>query len=213
VFEHGVSGKLDDAGSRTPAAMPLREKQFSAPALHSGLRRACFPISSCLRRNGLHLRLDLMNPVRLIFAIVAPLVACAVGAQSAGRQLPTRSLTAGVHLITAEVAADDQSRELGLMYRHDLEPNHGMLFVFDPAFKACMWMRNTLIPLSVAFIDADGRVVNIEEMQPQTDQVHCARHDVPFALEMAHGWFAERSLKPGQTVIGGLQELVKTAKP
>jgi hypothetical protein len=87
-----------------------------------------------------------------------------------------------------------------------------MLFVFDPAFKACMWMRNTLIPLSVAFIDADGRVVNIEDMQAQTDQIHCARREVPFALEMARGWFAERSLKPGETVIGGLPQQAPVRK-
>jgi uncharacterized protein len=145
-----------------------------------------------------------MRPARLIVTVVAPLIGWVACAQMAGRELPTIPLTAGVHLITAEVAADDQSREAGLMYRRGLAPNHGMLFVFDPAFKACMWMRNTLIPLSVAFIDANGRVVNIEEMQAQTDQVHCARREVPFALEMAHGWFAERNLKPGDTVIGGL---------
>jgi hypothetical protein len=125
-------------------------------------------------------------------------------AQQSAPTLPTLSLTAGVHLITAEVAADEPSRELGLMHRDRLQPNHGMLFVFDPAMKACMWMRNTLIPLSVAFIQADGRIVNVEEMQPNTDQIHCARREVPFALEMASGWFAERGLKPGQTVIKGL---------
>jgi uncharacterized membrane protein (UPF0127 family) len=149
-----------------------------------------------------------MNSTRLASLtaalIAAALAALTAGAQQGGRVLPTRSLTAGVHLITAEVATDDASRELGLMHRRSLEPNHGMLFVFDPAFKACMWMRNTLIPLSVAFIDADGRIVNIEEMQAQTDQLHCARREVAFALEMDRGWFAERSLKPGQTVIGGL---------
>ena len=140
----------------------------------------------------------------MIVAIATSLVALLSSAQQGGRVLPSIPLTAGVHLISAEVAADDKSRELGLMYRRGLEPNHGMLFVFDPAFKACMWMRNTLIPLSVAFIDADGRVVNIEEMQAQTDQIHCARREVPFALEMAKSWFSERGLKPGETVIGGL---------
>jgi uncharacterized protein len=147
-----------------------------------------------------------MSLPRLIVAMVASTAALTACAQTPGRELPTRPLTAGVHLITAEVAADDQSRELGLMYRRELAPNHGMLFVFDPAFKACMWMRNTLIPLSVAFIDANGRVVNIEDMQAQTDQVHCARREVPFALEMARGWFAERNLKAGETVIGGLPQ-------
>jgi uncharacterized protein len=153
-----------------------------------------------------------MNLARLIVATAGSLTAWVACAQMAGRELPTVPLTAGVHLITAEVATDEQSRELGLMYRRSLAPNHGMLFIFDPAFKACMWMRNTLIPLSVAFIDANGRIVNIEEMQEQTDKVHCARHEVPYALEMAHGWFAERGLKAGQTVIGGLPQEAKTAK-
>lgn len=150
-----------------------------------------------------------MKPARPIVAIVFLLAALAALAQTARRELPTRSLTAGVHLITAEVAADDQSREIGLMYRHELAPNHGMLFVFDPPYKACMWMRNTLIPLSVAFIDTSGRIVNIEEMQAQTDQIHCARREVPFALEMAHGWFSDRGLNAGQTVIGGLPSVAK----
>ena len=161
-----------------------------------------------------------MKPTRLaglpvlltIAAIAAALCAPPAAAQAANRALPTRSLTAGIHLITAEVAADEQSREVGLMFRRELEPNHGMLFVFDPAFKACMWMRNTLIPLSVAFLDADGRVVNIEEMQAQTDQIHCARREVPFALEMGRRWFAERGLKPGETVIGGLPGVAGAAK-
>jgi uncharacterized membrane protein (UPF0127 family) len=162
-----------------------------------------------------------MNSTRLTGLTIAALATAAIaaalclppaGAQPAGPVLPTRSLTAGIHLITAEVAADDRSRELGLMNRPGLEPNHGMLFVFDPAFKACMWMRNTLIPLSVAFIDAGGRVVNIEDMQAQTDQIHCARREVPFALEMARGWFAERGLKPGETVIGGLPQPAQAAK-
>jgi len=146
-----------------------------------------------------------MKPIRLfLIAATLALFAPLSSAQALGRELPTLPLTAGVHLITAEVAADDQARENGLMYRPSLPPNHGMLFVFDPAFKACMWMRNTLIPLSVAFLDADGRIVNIEEMQAQTDQIHCARREVPFALEMAQGWFAQHGLRAGETVIGGL---------
>jgi uncharacterized membrane protein (UPF0127 family) len=154
-----------------------------------------------------------MNPSCLTIAAIAAALTLASAVPAAGepsgRVLPTRQLTAGVHLITAEVAADDQARELGLMYRSSLQPNHGMLFVFDPAFKACMWMRNTLIPLSVAFIGADGRVVNIEEMQPGTETLHCAKRDVPFALEMGRSWFSERGLKPGQTVIGGLPVAAK----
>jgi hypothetical protein len=153
-----------------------------------------------------------MNTTRLMVTIAAALAMLPACAQPGGRALPTLPLTAGVHLITAEVAADEPARELGLMHRDGLPPNHGMLFVFDPAMKACMWMRNTLIPLSVAFIAADGHIVNIEEMQPNTDQIHCATRAVPFALEMTRGWFAERSLKPGKTVIGGLPKQVQAPK-
>jgi uncharacterized membrane protein (UPF0127 family) len=125
-------------------------------------------------------------------------------AQQGGPALPTRPLTAGVHLIMAEVAADDRARQIGLMNRPQLAPNHGMLFVFDTLEKPCMWMRNTLIPLSVAFIDLDGSVVNIEDMEPGSEQIHCAKRPVPYALEMTRGWFSQRGLQPTQTVIGGL---------
>ena len=145
------------------------------------------------------------QPTRLMAAIFAAAAALPAGSQQTGNPtLPTRPLTAGVHLIAAEVADNDRSRERGLMFRRSLEPNHGMLFVFDPPMRACMWMRNTLIPLSVAFIAADGHVVNIEEMQPGSEQLHCARQDVPFALEMAKGWFSERNLHAEQTTIGNL---------
>jgi uncharacterized protein len=147
---------------------------------------------------------------KLAAAIVATLTALAAGAQQP--ELPTRALTAGVHLITAEIASEERTREMGLMYRRSLQPNHGMLFVFDPAEKACMWMRNTLLPLSVAFIEADGRILNIEDMEPRTDQIHCARGAVPYALEMVRGWFAERGLKAGETIIGGLPRQASASK-
>jgi uncharacterized membrane protein (UPF0127 family) len=127
-------------------------------------------------------------------------------AQQAQPELPTTALTAGVHLITAEVAASEATREMGLMFRKSLAPNHGMLFVFDatPSQAPCMWMRNTRVSLSVAFIAADGTIVNIEDMDPGSEQIHCARASVPYALEMARGWFRERGLAPGRAVIGGL---------
>jgi uncharacterized membrane protein (UPF0127 family) len=117
--------------------------------------------------------------------------------------LATVQLNAGIHLITAEVAANEPSRERGLMFRQALPPNHGMLFLFDAKAVHCMWMRNTFVPLSVAFLDDDGRIVNIEDMQPQTEDNHCARAPVRYALEMSHGWFAQRGFKAG-SVIGGI---------
>jgi len=137
-------------------------------------------------------------------AAIGWLASCAAQAQPSGAALAVLQLTAGVHLITAEIAADDETRTTGLMFRHELAPNHGMLFIFDRPEKPCMWMRNTFVPLSVAFIAADGAIVNIEDMDPGTEQIHCARREVPYALEMARGWFAERGLRPGTTPIGGL---------
>jgi len=125
------------------------------------------------------------------------------GQASAQSAAQTVRLTAGVHLITAELAANDPMRMQGLMFRESLAANHGMLFVFDGKSVHCMWMRNTLIPLSVAFLDDDGRIVNIEDMKPQTEDSHCARAPVRYALEMTQGWFAQRGLKPG-ALIGGI---------
>jgi uncharacterized membrane protein (UPF0127 family) len=141
-----------------------------------------------------------MSRVAAAIALLASLACSVSSAQSAAR---TVRLTAGIHLITAEVAADDPMRTRGLMFRDALAPNHGMLFIFEDKGVRCMWMRNTLIPLSVAFIDDDGRIVNIEDMKPQTDDSHCARTPVRYALEMQEGWFAQRGLKPG-SVIGGI---------
>ncbi|HTT10574.1 MAG TPA: DUF192 domain-containing protein [Burkholderiaceae bacterium] len=137
-----------------------------------------------------------------IAAAIPPLLLAAglAWAQAAPR---TVQLTAGIHLITAELAADDPMRMRGLMFRESLAPNHGMFFVFDSKGVQCMWMRNTLIPLSVAFIDDDGRILNIEDMKPRTEDSHCARAPVRYALEMQQGWFAQRGLKAG-TIIGGI---------
>ncbi len=114
-------------------------------------------------------------------------------------------LTAGFHRIEAEIAADQASRMQGLMHRQSLPVNQGMLFVFTRKDRHCMWMRNTLIPLSVAFLDDDGKILNIENMQPNTESNHCASAPAQFALEMNHGWFAQKGLKPGQK-IGGVEK-------
>ncbi len=118
-------------------------------------------------------------------------------------QMPRIELTAGFHRIEAEVAADQASRMQGLMMRKSMAANQGMLFVFPQAERHCMWMRNTYLPLSVAFLDEQGRILNIEDMQPQTEINHCAVSAARFALEMNRGWFADKGIKPGQR-IGGL---------
>ena len=116
--------------------------------------------------------------------------------------LPTVELGAGMHLIRAELAATDATRSLGLMHRTSLAANGGMLFAFDAPGAYCMWMKNTPLPLSVAFIDAAGAIVNIEDMQPHTEQSHCAARPVTYALEMRQGWFAARGIRAGERLRG-----------
>ncbi len=147
--------------------------------------------------------------IRLLgLALSAAVLAAAAFAQG----LPTTKLNAGIHLITAEVAADDSSRARGLMFREGLATNHGMLFIFEGKAVHCMWMRNTLIPLSVAFVDDDGTIVNIENMQPHSEQSHCAQRPVRFALEMTQGWFAAKGIKPGSR-LDRLPATVKSRAP
>jgi hypothetical protein len=129
-----------------------------------------------------------------LFLVAAPAVA---------QNLPVTQLSAGMHLIRAEVAADFGSRSQGLMHRKSLAPNAGMLFVFDEAAPHCMWMKNTYIPLSVAFIDAQGVIINIADMTPHSEQSHCAARPAVYALEMTQGWFAQRGIKAGAK-LGGL---------
>ena len=128
-----------------------------------------------------------------------------VAAATAFAQMPTVELSAGIHLIRAEVAYTFETRAQGLMFRKYLGPNEGMFFVFPQAEIQCMWMKNTLIPLSVAFIDEKGKIISISDMQPQTETSHCAAAPAKFALEMPGGWFAAKGIKSG-TAIQGLNK-------
>jgi len=125
-----------------------------------------------------------------------------MAAATAVAQMPTVELSAGIHLIRAEVAYTFETRAQGLMFRKYLGPNEGMLFVFPQAEVQCMWMKNTLIPLSVAFVDEKGKIVSISDMQPQTETSHCAAAPAKFALEMPAGWFAKKGIKSGTTIQG-----------
>jgi len=136
-------------------------------------------------------------------------VLLALGGMSAARAqmtaqppLETVTLNAGVYRIEAEVAFTEPTRETGLMFRRQMAANHGMLFVFPGDGQECMWMKNTLLPLSVAFIDARGVIRNIEEMAPQTENAHCSAGLVRYALEMNRGWFSGKRLGPGDRLQG-----------
>lgn len=140
----------------------------------------------------------------VILAVLTGLTALAPSASPAQSQprLPTVQLQAGIHLIRAEVAASDQTRMRGLMFRESLGPSEGMLFVFESRARQCFWMRNTPLALSIAFIGDDGRIVNLEDMQPRTDDSHCSAAPVRFALEMEQGWFRRKGIGAGSKLAG-----------
>jgi uncharacterized membrane protein (UPF0127 family) len=129
-------------------------------------------------------------------------VTIAVWSATALAGLPEIVVTVGGHKLTAEVASTDAQRTTGLMHRRMLPENRGMLFVFADVATHAMWMMNTYVPLSVAFLDRDGTIINIEDMQPHTQTPHAAAKPAKYALEATQGWFAKRGIKPGTKVEG-----------
>jgi hypothetical protein len=135
----------------------------------------------------------------LAAATLILLAGCALAQQA---RFDSTRLSAGMHQIQADVAANDAQRQQGLMHRTQMASNEGMVFVWDQANAQCMWMKNTPLPLSVAFIDGEGKIVNIEDMQPHTLESHCSKAPVKYALEMNLGWFKQKNIKPGMTIRG-----------
>lgn len=146
--------------------------------------------------------------LRVVCAGVLAVAAVPVLADS---PMPLTELSIGMYRIEAEVAATQENRMVGLMQRRSMPANHGMLFVFTEQQRHCMWMRNTLLPLSVAFLDEQGRILNVEDMQPQTEDNHCAAKPARFALEMNLGWFKQKGLAAG-TKINGVERLAAHAR-
>ena len=133
--------------------------------------------------------------------LLASLTASAV-AQGVAQNLPTIALQAGMHNIRAAVAQTPEQRQTGLMFRREMAQHEGMLFVFEQASAQCFWMKDTLLPLSIAFLADDGSVVNIADMKPQALDSHCSAQPVRYVLEMNQGWFAKRGIKPGSKIAG-----------
>ena len=125
--------------------------------------------------------------------------------------LPRIEITAGMHRIEAQVAASPQERQTGLMHRKEMPAHEGMLFVFEQPATQCFWMRNTLLPLTAAFVADDGTIVNLADMKPQTEDNHCAAKPARFALEMNLGWFRQKGVRPRQK-IDGVARLVDIAR-
>ena len=117
-------------------------------------------------------------------------------------QLPRTKLSAGMHVLDVQLAQTPEQRQIGLMSRKDMPQHEGMLFVFEQPATQCFWMRNTLSPLTAAFVEDDGTIVNLADMKPQSDDSHCSAKPVRFVLEMNVGWFAKRQIKAGYKLGG-----------
>jgi uncharacterized membrane protein (UPF0127 family) len=143
------------------------------------------------------------RPARIVAGLVClaatMFVSSAPGAAAAEREI---ALNAGVYAIHAEVVDAPETRARGLMYRKSMPDNHGMLFVFSDIERQCFWMKNTIIPLSIAFLDDNGVIVNIADMAPQTEDNHCSEQPVRYAIEMNQGWFAKRHIRAGARISG-----------
>lgn len=115
-------------------------------------------------------------------------------------------LTAGMHVIDAQVALTPEQRQIGLMQRKDMPQHEGMIFIFEQASQQCFWMKNTLLPLTAAFVADDGTIVNMADMKPQTTDPHCSSKPVRYVLEMNKGWFSKKGIKPGSKLAGPVFE-------
>jgi uncharacterized membrane protein (UPF0127 family) len=136
----------------------------------------------------------------LAFGILAILSLCNTlghAQDSPQTHLPRTNITAGMYLIDTQVAVTQDQRATGLMFRKEMPHGEGMLFAFDQPAKQCFWMKNTILPLTAAFIADDGTIVNLADMKPQTTESHCSDKPVRFVLEMNQGWFAKKGIKAG----------------
>lgn len=140
-------------------------------------------------------------------ALFAPL--CATAQPGPQLDLQRTQLSAGMHLIDAQIARTPEQRQIGLMMRRNMQQQEGMLFVFEQATRQCFWMKNTLLPLTAAFLADDGRIVNMADMKPQTDDAHCSDEPVRYVLEMNKGWFAKKGIKPGSKLGGDVFQRVR----
>ena len=153
-----------------------------------------------------------MQPrVRRVSGVMAAATMLLLPGWTAAQQAPQLNLqraklNAGMHVIEVQVALTPQEREIGLMLRKEMAQHEGMLFVFEQAAEQCFWMKNTLLPLTAAFVANDGTIVNTEDMKPQTTDSHCSAKPVRFVLEMNKGWFAKKGIQPGSKLSGPMFE-------
>lgn len=140
--------------------------------------------------------------MKSFLSILAALVCGAAFAQEPQMSLPRVKLSAGMHQIDAQLAQSAEQRTIGLMHRREMPQHEGMLFIFEQPSVQCFWMKNTLLPLSAAFVSDDGTIVNLVDMKPQTLDSHCSLKPVRYVLEMNQGWFAKKGIKAGARLAG-----------
>lgn len=126
----------------------------------------------------------------------------AAAQQAPQLDLQRAKLNAGMYVIDAQLALTPQERQIGLMQRKDMPQHEGMLFVFEQIAEQCFWMKNTLLPLTAAFVADDGTIVNTADMKPETTDSHCSAKPVRYVLEMNKGWFAKKGIKSGSKLSG-----------
>ncbi|MFT3721806.1 DUF192 domain-containing protein [Pseudorhodoferax sp.] len=144
-----------------------------------------------------------MRAFRLLAALLSIAFAGAAAAQEEPQlDLPRTQLATGMYRIDAQVAATPLQRQIGLMYRRQMPQHEGMLFAFEEPAVQCFWMKNTPLPLTAAFVDDEGTIVNLVDMQPQTTASHCSTRPVRFVLEMNQGWFSKKGIKAGTRLAG-----------
>jgi uncharacterized protein len=134
-----------------------------------------------------------------IFSVIS---LCAFAQEGPQLNLQRIKISAGMHQIDTQLAMTPIERQIGLMNRPSMPAHEGMLFVFDEPTRQCFWMKNTLLPLTAAFVADDGTIVNLVDMKPQTLDSHCSTKDVRYVLEMNQGWFAKRGIKAGSKLSG-----------
>ena len=144
---------------------------------------------------------NFFSTLLLVSSLAATLLPASSAAQ-VNKDLPVVDLTIKTAKFKAEVAADNNSRTIGLMNRFSLKPDQGMIFVFAQSEPLAFWMRNTFVPLSIAYIDSKGVIVNIIDMKPQDESTHPSAGPAMFALEMKQGWFKQHGVVAGDKVNG-----------
>jgi uncharacterized membrane protein (UPF0127 family) len=140
----------------------------------------------------------------LLLTLILSLLSFGVWSQTAQTDLPRVHIQAGMFQIDAQVAATPEQRAIGLMFRKEMPAHEGMIFVFEQPQILCFWMKNTLMPLTAAFVADDGTIVNFADMKPQTLDSHCSEKPVRFVLEMKQGWFASKQIKKSHVLKSSL---------